>query len=146
MYSNKIEIINDLLTSDLQLNYNMKECDNQSMMFQDVSFFLCDEKARAQGLQDLVQHHSVVVNGGQFKKLKNSSVDENVVKLALQLCRQRGEYREENGLAKSGVIIRHLVLPGHRDDSKAALLIRSDILNPMKTFVYVRSGRCGGGR
>ena len=120
MYSNKIEIINDLLTSDLQLNYNMKECDNQSMMFQDVSFFLCDEKARVQGLQDLVQHHSVVVNGGQFKKLKNSSVDENVVKLALQLS--------------------------VNDDSKAALLIRSDILNPMKTFVYVRSGRCGGGR
>lgn len=90
------------------------------MMFQDVSFFLCDEKARAQGLQDLVQHHSVVVNGGQFKKLKNSSVDENVVKLALQLS--------------------------VNDDSKAALLIRSDILNPMKTFVYVRSGRCGGGR
>lgn len=63
----------------------MKECDNQSMMFQDVSFFLRDEKAREQGLQDLVQHHSVVVNGGQFKKLQNASIDENVVKLALQL-------------------------------------------------------------
>lgn len=90
----------------------MKECDNQSMMFQDVSFFLRDEKAREQGLQDLVQHHSVVVNGGQFKKLQNSSIDENVVKLALQLS--------------------------VNDTGKASLLIRSDILNPLKTFVYLR--------
>ena len=87
----------------------MKECDNQSMMFQDVSFFLRDEKAREQGLQDLVQHHSVV---GQFKKLQNASIDENVVKLALQLS--------------------------VNDTSKASLLIRSDILNPLKTFVYLR--------
>ena len=40
-----------------------------------------------------------------------------------EMCRQRGEYREENGLVKSGVIIRHLVLPGHRDDSKAVMRV-----------------------
>lgn len=52
-----------------------------------------------------------------------------------EMCRQRGEYREENGLAKSGVIIRHLVLPGHRDDSKAALRVIAERWRTAKVSV-----------
>lgn len=52
-----------------------------------------------------------------------------------EMCRQRGEYREENGLVKSGVIIRHLVLPGHRDDSKAVMHIIAEKFSAAKVSV-----------
>lgn len=35
---------------------------------------------------------------------------------------------DENGIAKQGIIVRHLVLPAHREDSKAALKYLSQIL------------------
>ena len=43
-----------------------------------------------------------------------------------EMCRQKGEYKEEDGLVKNGVIIRHLVLPGHRADSKDVMRIVAD--------------------
>ena len=38
-----------------------------------------------------------------------------------EMVRQRGPVRLENGLLKSGVLIRHLILPGHTKNSIAAL-------------------------
>ena len=38
-----------------------------------------------------------------------------------EMLRQQPEVVIENGLIKRGVIIRHLVLPGHKDDSIAAV-------------------------
>jgi putative pyruvate formate lyase activating enzyme len=46
----------------------------------------------------------------------------------LEMYRQVGKYREVNGLAEKGVIIRHLVLPGCRADSMAVLRHIADIL------------------
>ena len=46
----------------------------------------------------------------------------------LEMYRQTGKYREEEGLCKSGVIIRHLVLPGCRADSIAVLRHIASIL------------------
>lgn len=43
-----------------------------------------------------------------------------------EMCRQRGKAVIENGLLKSGVIVRHLVLPGGRRDSIAAMRIIAD--------------------
>lgn len=40
-----------------------------------------------------------------------------------EMVRQVGEYREENGLVKSGVIIRHLVLPNHSRDGEEVMRI-----------------------
>ncbi len=45
-----------------------------------------------------------------------------------EMYRQVGKYRESNGLAEKGVIIRHLVLPGCRADSMAVLRHIADIL------------------
>ena len=39
----------------------------------------------------------------------------------LEMFRQTGKYEEADGLAKKGVIVRHLVLPGCRADSMAVL-------------------------
>ncbi len=38
-----------------------------------------------------------------------------------EMYRQVGAYREQSGLAKRGLIVRHLVLPGAREDSKKVL-------------------------
>ncbi|MBO5216110.1 MAG: radical SAM protein [Clostridia bacterium] len=38
-----------------------------------------------------------------------------------EMIRQKPKIRIEDGLIQEGVIIRHLVLPGHREDSKAVL-------------------------
>jgi putative pyruvate formate lyase activating enzyme len=46
----------------------------------------------------------------------------------LEMYRQTGKYREEEGLCKGGVIIRHLVLPGCRADSIAVLRHIASIL------------------
>lgn len=46
----------------------------------------------------------------------------------LEMYRQVGKYRESNGLAEKGIIIRHLVLPGCRADSMAVLRHIADIL------------------
>ncbi len=48
--------------------------------------------------------------------------------LSEMVC-QTGPYEEENGIAQKGVIVRHLVLPGHRDDSVAVLEGISRVIN-----------------
>ena len=50
-------------------------------------------------------------------------------KSLIEMHRQVGKLTlDENGIAKSGLIVRHLVLPSHRDDSKAVLNHISEIL------------------
>ena len=39
----------------------------------------------------------------------------------LEMFRQTGPYRMENGQLKSGVLIRHLVLPGELENTKAVI-------------------------
>lgn len=39
----------------------------------------------------------------------------------LEMFRQTGPYKEENGQLKSGVLIRHLVLPGELENTKAVI-------------------------
>jgi putative pyruvate formate lyase activating enzyme len=47
----------------------------------------------------------------------------------IEMHRQVGKLTlDENGIAKQGIIVRHLVLPAHREDSKAALKYLSQIL------------------
>ena len=54
---------------------------------------------------------------------------ENSSKSLMEMHRQVGKLTlDENGIAKSGLIVRHLVLPSHRDDSKAVLNHISEIL------------------
>ena len=55
----------------------------------------------------------------------------------LEMYRQTGPYREENGLARSGLIIRHLVLPGCRADSMAVLRHIASILPPADIRISV---------
>ena len=50
-------------------------------------------------------------------------------KSLIEMHRQVGKLKlDENGIAKSGLIVRHLVLPSHREDSKAVLKHISEIL------------------
>ena len=55
----------------------------------------------------------------------------------LEMYRQVGSYREENGLAVKGLIVRHLVLPGCRADSMAVLRHVASILPPADIRVSV---------
>lgn len=116
VYNNRIEIINNAIRDEIQLNYKMKESDNMNMALQDVSFFLKGLDARRQGLRDIVNHINVVVDGNSFQKLRSISMNDDVVKLALQLT--------------------------VNNKTKASTLLRSDVLNPQKKFVYIRSSDC----
>ena len=50
-------------------------------------------------------------------------------KSLIEMHRQVGKLElDENGIAKSGLIVRHLVFPSHREDSKAVLKHISEIL------------------
>ena len=50
-------------------------------------------------------------------------------KALLEMYRQVGKLElDENGIARRGLIVRHLVLPAHREDSKAVLKYISEIL------------------
>ena len=55
----------------------------------------------------------------------------------LEMYRQVGKYREENGLTVSGMVIRHLVLPGCRTDSLAVLRHIAAILPPADIRVSI---------
>ena len=62
---------------------------------------------------------------------------ERATEAVLEMYRQVGKYREEEGLAKGGVIVRHLVLPGCRADSIAVLRHVAAILPPEDIRVSV---------
>lgn len=53
---------------------------------------------------------------------------ERATEALLEMYRQVGRYREENALAKQGMIVRHLVLPGCRGDSIAVMEHLASIL------------------
>ena len=53
---------------------------------------------------------------------------ERATEAVREMYRQVGAYRERDGLAEAGVIVRHLVLPGCRADSMAVLRHVADIL------------------
>ena len=53
---------------------------------------------------------------------------ERATEAILEMHRQTGPYKESNGLAERGLIIRHLVLPGCRADSIAVMRHIADIL------------------
>lgn len=55
----------------------------------------------------------------------------------LEMHRQVGAYKESDGLAEKGLIIRHLVLPGCRADSIAVMRHIADILPPSEIRVSV---------
>ena len=55
----------------------------------------------------------------------------------LEMYRQTGAYTEENGLARRGVVIRHLVLPGCRGDSIEVMRHIANILPPEDIRVSV---------
>ena len=40
-----------------------------------------------------------------------------LAQMAREIDRRGGELVDEDGLMKRGIIVRHLVLPGHADDS-----------------------------
>ena len=57
-----------------------------------------------------------------------------------EMFRQRGGVRlDEDGMMKSGVIVRHLVLPSHRKESMAALDRLADLLPPDKIRLSLMS-------
>lgn len=55
----------------------------------------------------------------------------------LEMYRQTGKYRERDGIAEGGMIIRHLVLPGCRADSMAVMRHIAAILPPADIRVSV---------
>lgn len=100
----------------MNIQYKMKKSDQLNMIFQDVSFFLSGLDARIQGLHDIVTHHSTIVNVHSFQRINSNMYDESVVKLALQLS--------------------------VNDVDKANALLRSNLLDPKKDFVYLRPSKC----
>lgn len=62
---------------------------------------------------------------------------ERATEAVLEMYRQVGNYREQDGLAVSGLIVRHLVLPGCRSDSMAVLRHIAEILPPADIRVSV---------
>ena len=62
---------------------------------------------------------------------------ERATEALLEMYRQTGPYREENGLAVRGLLVRHLVLPGCRADSMAVLRHIASILPPAAIRVSV---------
>ena len=62
---------------------------------------------------------------------------ERATEAVLEMYRQVGPYRQREGLAEGGVIIRHLVLPGQRRDSMAVLGHIAAILPPQDIRVSV---------
>lgn len=62
---------------------------------------------------------------------------ERTTEAVLEMYRQVGKYRELNGLAVKGLILRHLVLPGCRADSMAVLHHIAAILPPADIRVSV---------
>ena len=59
----------------------------------------------------------------ELSKTYSSAPDyaERATEAVLEMYRQTGSYRESDGLAEKGLIIRHLVLPGCRADSIAVM-------------------------
>jgi putative pyruvate formate lyase activating enzyme len=62
---------------------------------------------------------------------------ERATEALTEMYRQVGAYREREGLAEAGVIVRHLVLPGCRSDSMAVLRHIASILPPADVRVSV---------
>lgn len=62
---------------------------------------------------------------------------ERATEALTEMYRQVGAYRERDGLAERGIIVRHLVLPGCRSDSMAVLRHIASILPPADVRVSV---------
>lgn len=62
---------------------------------------------------------------------------EKATETVLEMYRQVGQYRESNGFAEKGLIIRHLVLPGCRTDSISVMRHIADILPTDKIRVSI---------
>ena len=63
-------------------------------------------------------------------------------KAIVEMLRQRGHYKysdTESGLLKSGVIVRHLVLPSHRKDSIDALTHLASLIAPSDILISIMS-------
>lgn len=56
-------------------------------------------------------------------------------KALAEMYRQVGEIREENGILQRGLLVRHLVLPGCREDSLAVLAALAEALPPEKIYL-----------
>ena len=69
------------------------------------------------GLVDVYLPDFKYISGDAAKKYSKAENYPEVARAAIaEMVRQTGEYREENGIAVRGTIIRHLVLPGLSND------------------------------
>lgn len=75
------------------------------------------------GLVDVYLPDLKYFSGDLSQRLSGASdYPETALRAVQEMYRQVGKLKvDENGIAKSGLIVRHLVLPGHRDDSKKVL-------------------------
>lgn len=75
------------------------------------------------GLVDVYLPDLKYFSGDLAQRLSGASdYPETALRAVQEMYRQVGKLKvDENGIAKSGLIVRHLVLPGHRDDSKKVL-------------------------
>ena len=91
-------------------------------------------------MKDIVDVYLPDYKYGSYELAKILSKAEDYPDAALQsikeMVKQKGTklILDENGMAKSGVIIRHLILPGHLENSKSALL---NIANEISTNLYI---------
>lgn len=77
---------------------------------------------RLEGLVDVYLPDLKYADPALAKKLSAAADYPAVAKAAiLEMFRQAGPYRVENGLLRSGVLIRHLILPGEIENSLAVL-------------------------
>lgn len=111
--SNKMDIRpeNPVLSS-VNLSIKMKELENAGMMNAQLPFDLVGERARVQGLNDMVNHHPIIVSASSYRMLNSGpSSNEMVTRLSLQLT--------------------------NNNIDKAKFLLRSNILDPAKIFISI---------
>ena len=75
------------LSGEILVQVKVKEFENPMLVKSSLSFFLKGLEARTQGLAELVNHNPIEINITNFRMLSSGSgSDDNIIKLALQLC------------------------------------------------------------
>lgn len=94
-----------------------------------------------EGLVDIYLPDFKYVSAATAAQYSNAPDYPEVAEAAiLEMLRQRGAPRfDEEGMMKSGVIVRHLVLPTHRKESVAAMERLAEILNPSEIRLSLMS-------
>ena len=98
---------------------------------------------RLDGLVDVYMPDFKYFSNELAKKYSSAPDYREVAAAAItEMIRQRGRYRyssDEPDILSSGVIVRHLVLPSHREDSKNVLRHLATIVEPSQILISLMS-------